>query len=434
MENFELTAFLKALLFTQVLVHLHAIAKEIKEPDKAISSDGPDDGIRYVNFLEDKFSYLSITSLGGRNFVDNMPECSFACLDTPSCFSFNLGAITDANDRFACELLPSDKYNNSDKFVHSNIFHHFSIATPCSSWPCKNKGKCLPLYGENNYMCLCRGFKGKNCENDIDECSSANECHLDATCTNTKGSYNCTCQDGFEGDGKNCTDINECSLENDCHLDAICNNTEGSYNCTCKDGFEGDGRNNCTEQLAKGLSNSIIIGDNQTYLVMLSRWLRPVAQTNGQWILCWRASLHGWAGTTFHSLCDNKGPTVTMVKDTNNNTFGGYTSIPWRSENRYKNDPKAFLFSLKNPTNNPRKLLQLDSSSSGSVYDRATGGPSFGYAHDLYIADSANMNSYSSEKLGHTYTVPSGVRYDPFLTGNTRFSANEIETFYERAE
>ena len=27
MENFELTAFLKALLFTQVLVHLHAIAK-----------------------------------------------------------------------------------------------------------------------------------------------------------------------------------------------------------------------------------------------------------------------------------------------------------------------------------------------------------------------------------------------------------------------
>ena len=84
------------------------------------------------------------------------------------------------------------------------------------------------------------------------------------------------------------------------------------------------------EQLAKGLSNSTIIGDNQTYLVMLSRWLRPVAQTNGSWILCWRASFHGWAASTFHSLCDNKGPTVTIVKDTNNNTFGGYTSIPWR--------------------------------------------------------------------------------------------------------
>ena len=44
-------------------------------------------------------------------------------------------------------------------------------------------------------------------------------------------------------------DIDECSLENDCHLDATCNNTKGSYNCTCKDGFEGDGRNNCTGKI-----------------------------------------------------------------------------------------------------------------------------------------------------------------------------------------
>ena len=44
-------------------------------------------------------------------------------------------------------------------------------------------------------------------------------------------------------------DIDECSLENDCHLDGTCNNTKGSYNCTCKDGFEGDGRNNCTGKI-----------------------------------------------------------------------------------------------------------------------------------------------------------------------------------------
>ena len=100
---------------------------ELKEPDKVVSRDGPNRGVSYVNFVEEKFSYLNITALGG-DFVDNMPQCSFACLDTPSCFSFNLGAIPDVNDRFPCELLPSDKYNNSYKFVHSNIFHHFSIA------------------------------------------------------------------------------------------------------------------------------------------------------------------------------------------------------------------------------------------------------------------------------------------------------------------
>ena len=92
------------------------------------------------------------------------------------------------------------------------------------------------------------------------------------------------------------------------------------------------------------------------------------------------------------------------------------------------------MFSLKNPTNNPRKLPQLDSSSSHSVYDRASYGPTFGRGHDLYIVHRANINRYSGEWLGHTYTVPSGVRSDPFLTGHNRFRENEIETFYETAE
>ena len=43
------------------------------------------------------------------------------------------------------------------------------------------------------------------------------------------------------------TDINECvSPEtNDCDLNAECSNTEGSYSCSCNEGYTGDGRN-CT--------------------------------------------------------------------------------------------------------------------------------------------------------------------------------------------
>ena len=42
---------------------------------------------------------------------------------------------------------------------------------------------------------------------DVDECASpeANECDLNAICTNTEGSYVCRCRKGFTGDGENCT-------------------------------------------------------------------------------------------------------------------------------------------------------------------------------------------------------------------------------------
>ena len=42
---------------------------------------------------------------------------------------------------------------------------------------------------------------------DIDECTEneTNDCDINANCTNTEGSYNCTCRVGFRGDGKHCT-------------------------------------------------------------------------------------------------------------------------------------------------------------------------------------------------------------------------------------
>ena len=98
-----------------------------KIADKAISRGEPNVGVSFVNFKEDKFSYLNITILG-YSHVDWMPQCSFACLETPTCFSYNLDAYPDINGKLLCELLPSDKYNNSDKFISNEAFHHFSIA------------------------------------------------------------------------------------------------------------------------------------------------------------------------------------------------------------------------------------------------------------------------------------------------------------------
>ena len=43
---------------------------------------------------------------------------------------------------------------------------------------------------------------------DINECElETYPCSSNANCTDTDGSFNCTCREGFEGDGFNCTGI-----------------------------------------------------------------------------------------------------------------------------------------------------------------------------------------------------------------------------------
>lgn len=70
------------------------------------------------------------------------------------------------------------------------------------------------------------------------------------TCTNTVGSYICSCGVGWEWVSRddtakttNCNDIDECKdAAHGCHHMAECANTLGSYTCTCEPGYHGDGR------------------------------------------------------------------------------------------------------------------------------------------------------------------------------------------------
>ena len=120
-----------------------------------------------------------------------------------------------------------------------------------------------------------------NCttETDINECTNGTAgCHANATCKNTLGNYECTCNAGFTGNGKVCTAnavcgnniieanekcdsskvtpgftcTNNCTTETDidecvngtagCDANATCKNIPGSSECTCKAGFNGNGK------------------------------------------------------------------------------------------------------------------------------------------------------------------------------------------------
>ena len=96
-----------------------------------------------------------------------------------------------------------------------------------------------------------------------------------------------------------------------------------------------------------GLNNSVILTslDYNKYTGKLLSYLEPVflSLERSRFVKCWHAKTDGWAASTFHSNCDGRGPTVTIIK-VNDSIFGGYTDVSWSS--KYISAIK-FIFSVQ---------------------------------------------------------------------------------------
>ena len=71
-------------------------------------------------------------------------------------------------------------------------------------------------------------------------------------------------------------------------------------------------------------TSSSILKGKISFMKQLKKWLGEKCK----WNLCYRASRDGWSSQDFHSRCDNKGPTVVLVK-ANDCIFGGYADQNW---------------------------------------------------------------------------------------------------------
>ncbi|XP_044181107.1 uncharacterized protein LOC122962245 [Acropora millepora] len=166
MRTFNFLAIFKRQSLLLLILLSLAHAQKENETAMRVSRKGTFQKFEFVNFQQDKFSFLNITALVKRVVEDSL-SCTFNCLDNLACFSFNFAAFPDKAGKFVCEILSSDKYSNSENFLPSKALHHFSIVSPCSNLPCKNKGKCVTLYETNSYVCVCNSvFTGKHCEMD----------------------------------------------------------------------------------------------------------------------------------------------------------------------------------------------------------------------------------------------------------------------------
>jgi hypothetical protein len=142
--------------------------------------------------------------------------------------------------------------------------------------------------------------------------------------------------------------------------------------------------------------------------------------------LLYRGSVHGKAASTFHAQCDNKGPTITLVRCTGGFIFGGFTSEPWQSRGGYARANNSFLFSLANPRGAPPQRFDLIPGREGyAIRDQRGWGPYFGAGHDLAITNDWN-GCYTN--LGHTYANPTGQGSNTF-TGAQNFTPAEVEVW-----
>ena len=51
--------------------------------------------------------------------------------------------------------------------------------------------------------------------------------------------------------------------------------------------------------------------------------------------LLYRASEHGYTAKSFHKYCDDKGPTLIIIKSSEGWIFGGYTTQSWSGDGIY---------------------------------------------------------------------------------------------------
>lgn len=150
----------------------------------------------------------------------------------------------------------------------------------CGENLCSDNSACAntptsELRGKQGYACECKpGFLGDAHKRDKTGCANVNECIAtgnypcgeNTVCTDSPGSYSCTCLRGFKKIGSNrgddCENVNEAddaansrfraehlAAAKTCGVDASVRDLKGSYYCLCNDGYEkvGDGNKTKTQ-------------------------------------------------------------------------------------------------------------------------------------------------------------------------------------------
>lgn len=85
----------------------------------------------------------------------------------------------------------------------------------------------------------------------------------------------------------------------------------------------------------------------------------------------------------FHQLCDGRGPTITILYNTDNTAYGGFLSQSWESSGGCIKDKRAFLFTLSyNGIRKSRRFPVTKPNQAALAHNNL--GPTFGEGASLF--------------------------------------------------
>ena len=174
------------------------------------------------------------------------------------------------------------------------------------------------------------------------------------------------------------------------------------------------------EKIQKQFLESKIISEKDEKDLIL-KWINP--KSNIKLTLLFQSSRDGDRLSTFYNKVSNKSSILIIIKSNYGYRFGGYTTLNFQNTNNYKQDEKAFIFSIdkKKKYNNTQAQYAIYTQSSYFA---------FGGGHDFYINDQFKTNSnYCGFPCSY-----SGGEQNEFNGGNSNFTVIECEAYHVEFE
>ncbi|KAF2068686.1 hypothetical protein CYY_009993 [Polysphondylium violaceum] len=180
--------------------------------------------------------------------------------------------------------------------------------------------------------------------------------------------------------------------------------------------------NSFRNNVISGLSSIL----NPFTFEIINDWLDTAKLT---FQLLYRASENfPFSGPAFHSACDGKGATITVIKTSDGCIFGGYNSQSWNSPPMHSNtlpgDNKCFIFTLVNKHGiPPTKYLPMEDCKN------CVGSHDFMFGYNIFGGCDIQIGEkYSFQRFPRSYIDTTG-KGDTTLTPTASFTIKYLEIY-----